>query len=60
MAAMGIGEDKAKDFSENLESVSKASTFLISGLLTYYFAKPSEGSGISRETSVEQGREAGA
>jgi hypothetical protein len=39
LAAIGVGEDKAKDFSSYMESVSKASTFLISGLLTYYFAK---------------------
>jgi hypothetical protein len=45
LAAIGVGEDKAKDFSEYLESVSKVSTFLISGLLTYYFAKAPEGSG---------------
>jgi hypothetical protein len=45
LAAIGVGEDKAKDFSEYLESVSKVSTFLISGLLTYYFAKAPEESG---------------
>ena len=45
LAAIGVGEDKAKDFSEYIESVSKVSTFLISGLLTYYFAKAPEGSG---------------
>jgi hypothetical protein len=44
LAAIGVGEDRAKYFSEYLESVSKASTFLISGLLTYYFAKAPEGS----------------
>jgi hypothetical protein len=44
LAAIGVGEDKAKDFSDYVESVSKVSTFLISGLLTYYFAKAPEGS----------------
>jgi len=43
LAALGVGEDKAKDFSEYLESVSKASMFLISGMLAYYFAKAPEG-----------------
>jgi hypothetical protein len=45
MAAVGIGEDKAKDFNDYIASVSKGSTFLISGLLTYYFAKPAEEGG---------------
>jgi hypothetical protein len=45
LAAIGMGEDKAKDFSNYVESVSKLSTFLISGLLTYYFAKAPKGSG---------------
>ena len=44
LAAIGVGVDNAKYFSEYLESVSKVSTFLISGLLTYYFAKAPEGS----------------
>jgi hypothetical protein len=39
LAAIGLGEDRLKDFSDYMESVSKVSTFLISGLLTYYFAK---------------------
>jgi hypothetical protein len=43
LAAIGVGEDKAKDFSDYMESVSKVTTFLISGLLTYYFAKAPEG-----------------
>jgi len=43
LAALGIGEDNWKPFSEYLESVSKASTFLISGMLSYYFAKAPEG-----------------
>jgi hypothetical protein len=45
LAAIGGGEDKAKYFSEYLKSLSQVSTFLISGLLTYYFAKAPEGSG---------------
>jgi hypothetical protein len=45
LAAVGVGEDNAKFFSEYMESVSKASAFLISGLLTYYFAKAPEGAG---------------
>jgi hypothetical protein len=34
LAAAGIREDRAKDFGEYIESLSRASTFLISGLLT--------------------------
>jgi surface polysaccharide O-acyltransferase-like enzyme len=50
LAAIGVGEDRVKYFSEYLESVSKVSTFLISGLLTYYFAKAPEGSGAHSES----------
>ena len=42
LAAIDQGEDRAKYFSEYLDSVSKASTFLISGILSYYFAKTPE------------------
>jgi hypothetical protein len=45
MAAFGVGEDRVKAYSEYIESVSKASGFLISGLLAYYFAKFPEGDG---------------
>ncbi len=45
LAALRVLEDRAKDFADYMESVSKASTFLISGLLTYYFAKAPEKDG---------------